>query len=172
MSENLTVKQEKFCQAYFLHGNASEAYRLSYNCEKMKPETINRKAKELMDNGKISARITQIKKDTYDRNKATIDEVISIASDILRADIADLFDEHGVMKDIKKVPKPLRMALAGIETNELKVDGFVIGQVKKIRMSDRTKIIEMFMKHYGEFARDNEQKKSHITIFKLPDNGR
>jgi len=33
----LTIKQEKFCNLYIELGNASEAYRQSYNCEKMKP---------------------------------------------------------------------------------------------------------------------------------------
>ena len=56
----LTPKQEKFCNTYIETGNASEAYRSAYNCSKMKPETINRKAKELLDNGKITARITDL----------------------------------------------------------------------------------------------------------------
>ena len=43
----LTIKQEKFCNLYIELGNASEAYRQSYNCEKMKPESVNNKAYEL-----------------------------------------------------------------------------------------------------------------------------
>ena len=31
----LTPKQEKFCQLYIELGNASEAYRQSYDCSKM-----------------------------------------------------------------------------------------------------------------------------------------
>ncbi len=45
----LTTKQEKFCQSYVELGNASEAYRRSYDASRMKTESINRKAKELMD---------------------------------------------------------------------------------------------------------------------------
>lgn len=55
-----TPKQEAFCLAYLKTGNASEAYRLSYNAGKMKPETVNRKAKELLDNGKIAARLNEL----------------------------------------------------------------------------------------------------------------
>jgi phage terminase small subunit len=53
----LTQKQEAFCLAYIETGNASEAYRRAYNAGKMKPATVNRKAKRLMDMGKIGARI-------------------------------------------------------------------------------------------------------------------
>jgi len=53
----LTIKQEAFCQKYIETGNASEAYRQAYDADGMKPATVNRKAKELLDNGKIAARI-------------------------------------------------------------------------------------------------------------------
>ena len=57
----LTVKQEAFCLAYIETGNASEAYRRSYDVQDMKPESINRKAKELIDNGKITHRVARLK---------------------------------------------------------------------------------------------------------------
>jgi phage terminase small subunit len=57
----ITPKQEKFALLYLETGNASEAYRQSYNAENMKQETIHRKAKELLDNGKVAARIEELK---------------------------------------------------------------------------------------------------------------
>lgn len=54
---DLTPKQENFCQQYLLLGNASDAYRLAYDAKNMKPETINRRAKDLLDDGKITARL-------------------------------------------------------------------------------------------------------------------
>jgi len=58
----LTVKQENFCIAYMETGNATEAFRRSYNCAKMKPESINRKAKDMSDHVKIRARMDEIRK--------------------------------------------------------------------------------------------------------------
>lgn len=45
---DLTLKQEKFCNYYLECGNASEAYRRAYSCDKMKSEIINIKACELL----------------------------------------------------------------------------------------------------------------------------
>ena len=59
---NLSPKQEGFCLARVETGNASEAYRRNYKTENMNPATINRKAKELMDNGKITARLEELQK--------------------------------------------------------------------------------------------------------------
>ena len=53
----LTVKQEKFCQAYVETGNASEAYRMAYATDKMKATSINSKAYELLNNGEVTVRV-------------------------------------------------------------------------------------------------------------------
>jgi phage terminase small subunit len=57
----LTLKQERFCQAYIKTGNASEAYREAYSCGKMKPESVHRLAKANLDNIKIASRIDQLR---------------------------------------------------------------------------------------------------------------
>ncbi|MEY0837352.1 terminase small subunit [Providencia alcalifaciens] len=68
----LTTKQENFCLAYIETGNASEAYRTAYNASKMKPESINRKAKELLDNGKITARVSELQQDVRTKHDITV----------------------------------------------------------------------------------------------------
>jgi len=68
----LTPKQEAFCLSYMETGNASEAYRRVYNAGGMKPESINRKAKELMDNGKIAARLAEVQAIAVERALVTV----------------------------------------------------------------------------------------------------
>ena len=72
----LTPKQEAFAMAYVETGNASEAYRRSYNAEKMKPETVNRTAKEQLDNPKIAARLAELKAAHVERHEITVDDLI------------------------------------------------------------------------------------------------
>lgn len=73
----LTPKQEKFCQLYIELGNASEAYRQAYDCLNMKPETIKRKAQELLENGTITATfIREIKESHQQRHNITIDNLL------------------------------------------------------------------------------------------------
>lgn len=72
----LTPKQETFCQEYINTGNASEAYRLAYRTESMKPATVNRKAKELQDNGKITARLSDIRGALATRHRITLDSLL------------------------------------------------------------------------------------------------
>jgi phage terminase small subunit len=67
----MTPKQEIFCQAYVETGNASEAYRRAYDAARMKPATINRKAKVELDKGKIRARISAIQAAVQRRYETT-----------------------------------------------------------------------------------------------------
>jgi hypothetical protein len=58
----LTPKQEKFAQSVALENmNYSDAYRSAYNTAKMTDKTINEKASLLKDEGKIKARIKELR---------------------------------------------------------------------------------------------------------------
>ncbi|MFU1915519.1 terminase small subunit [Bordetella avium] len=73
----LTPKQEAFALAYVETGNASEAYRRAYSAERMKPETVNRTAKDLLDNRKIAARVAEIQAAHVERHKLTVDDLLA-----------------------------------------------------------------------------------------------
>lgn len=71
----MTPKQENFCQLYIELGNASEAYRRAYNASAMSTASVNRKAKELLDNGKITARLGDLRATHAQRHAVTVDEI-------------------------------------------------------------------------------------------------
>lgn len=73
---NLTPKQEKFCHLYIELGNASEAYRQSYDAENMSENTLNVKACELLKNGKVSVRISELRLQHRKRHNMTVDDLI------------------------------------------------------------------------------------------------
>ena len=76
MSTALTAKQEAFCLAYVEKGNASEAYRLAYDVgENTKPETVWRKASALAADGKVSARVAELKGQAATRLMVTIESL-------------------------------------------------------------------------------------------------
>lgn len=72
----LTPKQENFCLAYLETGNASEAYRRSYDAENMKPETINVKACELLQNGKIAERLEELRAPVIAKAQLTVEDLL------------------------------------------------------------------------------------------------
>ena len=89
----LTQKQEMFCIAYIETGNASEAYRRAYDCANMKPETINRKAKALLDDGKIAARIAELRAPAVKAAQITLEQHLKDLKAL--RDKADAAEKYG-----------------------------------------------------------------------------
>lgn len=69
----LTQKQEKFCTEYLESQSATEAYRRSYNTKNMKPDTVHREAKALLDNPKIATRLDELRAPAIERAQITLD---------------------------------------------------------------------------------------------------
>lgn len=78
----LTVKQSDFCLFYIETGNASEAYRRAYDAENMKPETVNRRAFDLMENSKIKARIEALQAEHRKEHNITVSDILNKLEDI------------------------------------------------------------------------------------------
>lgn len=86
----LSQKQEMFCIKYAKHGNATRAYKEAYNAENMKPATINRKAVELFENGKITARIEELNQMAVSDAVMTKQEALQLLSVKARIKITDV----------------------------------------------------------------------------------
>jgi len=117
----LTIKQEKFCHAYMETGNASEAYRQSYNCGNMKPETINRRAKDLTDHSKIKARMQFLQDELKHTSDITKERILFELEAILEANISDYLDFDGkkvTFKSFKELTSKQLRAIEGIKQNE------------------------------------------------------
>ena len=73
---DLTPRQESFCQLYIELGNASEAYRQSYDADSMNENTVNREASRLLDNHKVATRLDIIRKEHAMRHNITVNSLL------------------------------------------------------------------------------------------------
>lgn len=85
----LTPKQEKFCQKYIETGNASEAYRQSYDCENMADEAVHTEASKLLNNPKITLRLNELKTEHAKRHNTTVDDLLNELEQIKEQAILD-----------------------------------------------------------------------------------
>lgn len=87
----LTDKQERFAQAVVLGDQtASDAYRNVYDAGRMADATVWRKAAELMANGKVAARISELRATARERTAWDVTRVLNHLADIATADPAEL----------------------------------------------------------------------------------
>ena len=71
----MTPKQADFVRWYFELGNASEAYKRAYNSH-AKPNTLHRKANDLLKHPVIKAEVKAMQEQARERNDVTIDNVV------------------------------------------------------------------------------------------------
>lgn len=72
----LTDKREVLCQAYIeCGGNQSKAYRMAYNAENMKPETVWNEAYKLFGLPEVAARVIQLQAKHAERHDITVDKI-------------------------------------------------------------------------------------------------
>ena len=88
----LTQKQEAFALAYFETGNASKAYRRSYNAENMSPNVIHNKASALMAKGDVRVRIEQLRAKAETASVMSRQEALERLSTFARTDLSDLVE--------------------------------------------------------------------------------
>jgi len=151
--EKLTVKMENFCLGVVKHGNASQAYREAYNASKMKPASVHRVAREMMEMPKIAARIAQLREAVVE--EAVIDQrmVLSELAAMAFYDPADLIlkDEDAEKgyraiscpEDIRLLPEKVRRAISGWSWDR--------GGNFCVRLANKTVNVELIGKYLGMF---------------------
>ena len=140
----LTAKQHRFIQEYLLDLNATQAaIRAGYSAK-----TARQVGAENLTKPVIAAAIFEAKADRSERTKVDSDWVLSRLADEADADIADLYNEDGSLKPVHQWPLIWRKGLvAGLDVEEIKAEGQTIGIVRKVKLSDRIKRVELIGKH-------------------------
>lgn len=169
-----TDKQEVFCQAiaYDPALNDSDALRKAYNCERMKPETINRKAHELKDKPNIVARIAKLREERANRTQINADYVLTRLGDMDKMDVIDILNDDGSMKPVRDWPKVWRISISGIDISELLAasgdEKKTTAMIKKIKWPDKVKNLELIGKHIDVQAfKDKIDHSGEIAIHNL-----
>lgn len=119
----LTPKQEAFCHSYLETGNASEGYRSAYSTSNMKPETINRRAKDLLDHSKIQARMAQLQDELKEVSDISKERILYEIKSILDSSIADYLTFDGYKVIFKPFDQLTKRQLRAIEGIKQKKDG-------------------------------------------------
>lgn len=136
----LTEKQERFCQFYLdTDGNASEAYRMAYDTSNMQPSTVHYSAWELMNNPKITQRISEIRVERAVASRVERQKVEQVLMDIVTADSNDLYIVDSKTGKIKmrmpsQLPKSMRNALKKIKNNRGIVEYELNGRIEAARL--------------------------------------
>lgn len=115
--EALTPKQEAFCQAVADGMTQADAYRTAYKAANMKPETIHARASELMADGTISGRVSQLKNALSARALWRREDSVRILSEIAQSDDARKAEKVQAVKELNAMHGYNEPAKVDLTTN-------------------------------------------------------
>jgi len=148
----LTPKQEAFCLEYVKSrdGNASAAYRVAYNASKSLPATVHTRAFELLENPRITARISKLRANAVRKQELSIDRVLEEVRHSAFVDPLSLYGAGGKLLPMKDIPEATRRAIASLVIQK---DG-----TTRIKFCDKLQALERLMRFLGMFEKDNAQR--------------
>lgn len=140
----MTPKEQCFVDEYLIDLNITKAYvRAGYTAR-----TAKQQGWKLFHRPHIQAAIEAAKKLRSERTKIDANWVLTRLAEEATADLADLYDENGGLKPIADWPLTWRQGLvSGLDVDETIAGGVKLGQVTKVKLSDRIKRIELIGKH-------------------------
>lgn len=171
-----TVGQELYCYLFVELDCMSAAYRQAFENYTGSDNTIYKVASNLNKQEKIQVKIKEIRELIFERNKMTLSELVHDLAKMVRFDMGDLYDENSRLKPVKDMPKAARQMLTGLKTTELYAnlggDKIPYGETKEVKFYSKLDAIDKLMRHLGGYEKDNEQQRSEVVVFELPDNKR
>jgi phage terminase small subunit len=144
----MTPKQQRFVEEYLIDLNATQAaIRAGYSAKGAAVEGVR-----LLTNAKVAKAVAAAQAARSDRTKIDADWVLRTLAEEKRADLADLYDEHGTLKPVSEWPMVFRTGIVvGVESLEeyegAGKDRRLIGFTRKVKLSDRIKHLELIGKH-------------------------
>ena len=149
---DFTPKEQRFVEEYLIDLNATQAaIRAGYS-----EKTAKQIGYELLCKPHIQAAIETAMAERSARTRVTQDCVLNGIADLSFYDIAELFAEDGSLKPIHEIPPRMRMAIAGIEVEELwegRGEALArIGNLHKVKLADRKGSLELLGRHLKLFT--------------------
>lgn len=148
----LTLKQERACQEFIKTGNKSAAYRIAYDCSKMKEASVNRLAHQFFLSIKIKSRVAELMAPVAKRAQISVDRVLTEAARLAFSDPRKFVDASGRLKAIEDLDDDSAAALAQFEISEGEIETGEQGQtiltrrIKKVKLWDKNAALDRLAK--------------------------
>jgi phage terminase small subunit len=162
----LTLKQERFCQAYIENGgNATDAYRTVYDASDMKSESINVAACELTKHPKISVRLDQLRADALRRHQITMDRILAEYSKLAFANMRDytrITDDRLATVDLSRIDDDQAAAIQEVKVDRVRTIGNEDSEEKAyveritFKLADKRSALDSLSKCLGLFVEKRE----------------
>lgn len=154
----LSAKQKVFCQEYLVDLSPRTAAKRA-GFKKWRSE-----GPKLFEIPAVKEEIQRLMDERANRIEFTADDVLRRLLDIDRMDIADILEDDGNFKPIAEWPLVWRTTISAFEITELRSSTDVAGFLKKAKLPDKLKVVELIGRHINVSAfRENVQMNANLS---------
>lgn len=155
----LTLKQSRFCEEYLRDGNGTHS-AIRAGCPAASAAVT---ASRWLKMDKIKNEITRLRAMAGEfAGSVTLERTLAELAKVAFVDPSLMYNkETGELLPTHQMPAHVRAAVAGIDTIELPGG---VGNIKKVKLVDKSRALDMLMKHTGGYEMDNKQKQTVLTL--------
>lgn len=141
----LTPRQARFVSEYLKDLNATQAAIRAGYAKRGSRVTGCR----LLANPNIKKAVEEGQREALRRNQLTADRLLEELRRIATVDLSQAFDERGRLKPLRDMPEDVRRAIVGMDTVHAPGGDGEVLEVRKIKVADKVRAIELGMRHFG-----------------------
>ena len=142
---DLSDKQRRFCEEYTVDFNATQAaIRAGYS-----PKTANEQASRLLANVSIQAFVRELQQKLSEKTEITKDKIVAEYAKLAFFDIRKILTVDGGLKPTSDWDDETAAAIAGLESIDMKAEDMVIGNIRKVKVSDKRAALDSLCKVLG-----------------------
>jgi phage terminase small subunit len=146
--DQLTPKQERFCEEYLIDLNATQAaFRAGYSAK-----TANEQGARLLANVSVASKIDELKKARAEVTGITAERVLKEIAKLAFFDPRKLLNGDGTPKAIHELDDETAAAVAGIDIVTKGNDDLGYADVMKIKLADKGQNLERLGRHLKLFT--------------------
>lgn len=151
-----------FIEAYIRNGGNGKQAAIEAG---FSPKTAEQQASRLLRQVKVFEQMTerraQVLAEAQQKTQITAEEILESMARDVRFDPAKLYRDDGSMKGMLELDQDTRLALRGIEFDEIGLgegeNRKVIGRTAKVKFPEKTAAREQGFKHFGLYKKHQEQ---------------
>lgn len=147
LPDKLKQRRTRFVKEYLIDQNATRAAIAAGFSAK----TANQQGSRLLTNVQIKQAIEAGNAKVNDKLDLTVERIKQEIARLAYYDPKDFWNENGTAKPIHEIPEDARRAISGFETAELFTgsgeDRATAGYIKKFKLVDKTKALELAARH-------------------------
>lgn len=155
-----TPRELRFIEEYLVDVNATQAaIRAGYAAK-----NADVQGPALLQKPKIRDAIAAHRAKVSEKTGLTVERLDRQLERIAFSDLRKLYDENDQLRPIHTLDDDTAAMVAGFEVEELTAEGMHIGQVKKIKVLDRLKAVELGYKRLGVLRENVALNVGALTI--------